>query len=35
MSTLTAHLVMPGGHPGDEFLANVAAELKNRFGIVM
>jgi cobalt-zinc-cadmium efflux system protein len=25
---LTAHLVMPGGHPGDHFLRDIAAELK-------
>lgn len=30
---LTAHLVMPGGHPGDAFLAQVAAELREHFGI--
>ena len=30
---LTCHLVMPGGHPGDEFLANAAKELRQRFGI--
>jgi cobalt-zinc-cadmium efflux system protein len=32
-SALTAHLVFPGGHPGDEFLAVAASELKQRFGI--
>lgn len=30
---LTAHLVMPGGHPGDGFLMEAAHELKDRFGI--
>ncbi len=30
---LTAHLVMPMGHPGDEFLAQVCSELRDRFGI--
>ena len=30
---LTAHLVMPGGHPGDQFLADAARELQHRFGI--
>ena len=30
---LTAHLVMPGGHPGDEALANIAHSLHHRFGI--
>jgi cobalt-zinc-cadmium efflux system protein len=30
---LTAHLVLPGGHPGDEFLARTAAELRRRYGI--
>ena len=32
-SALTAHLVFPGGHPGDEFLLNAATELRQRFGI--
>ena len=32
-TAMTAHLVMPGGHPGDAFLMRVAAELKERFGI--
>lgn len=31
---LTAHLVMPGGHPGDEFLEEVTEELLHRFKIV-
>ena len=30
---LTAHLVMPGGHPGDAFLDDVAGELAEQFGI--
>ncbi|MBI5790364.1 MAG: cation transporter [Rhodocyclales bacterium] len=30
---LTAHLVMPGGHPGDAFLAQVGRELHDRFHI--
>jgi cobalt-zinc-cadmium efflux system protein len=30
-TALTAHLVMPGGHPGDDFLMLVARELKQRF----
>jgi cobalt-zinc-cadmium efflux system protein len=30
---LTAHLVMPGGHPGDRFLREIAAELKAHHGI--
>jgi len=32
-SALTAHLVFPGGHPGDEFLARAASELRHRFAI--
>ena len=32
-NALTAHLVCPGGHPGEEFLAVAASELKQRFGI--
>ena len=32
-TALTAHLVVPGGHPGDEFLMRVASELRRRFGI--
>jgi cobalt-zinc-cadmium efflux system protein len=32
-NALTAHLVLPGGHPGDEFLLKAATELKQRFGI--
>ena len=30
---LTAHLVMPGGHPGNAFLEAAAHELHERFGI--
>ena len=32
-NALTAHLVFPAGHPGDEFLLTAATELKQRFGI--
>lgn len=32
-SALSAHLVMPGGAPGDAFLAQVGDELKQRFRI--
>jgi cobalt-zinc-cadmium efflux system protein len=32
-TALTAHLVMPGGHPGDRFLTETLHELKERFGI--
>ncbi|MDD3799258.1 MAG: cation diffusion facilitator family transporter [Novosphingobium sp.] len=32
-TAFTAHLVMPGGHPGDTFLHTVARELDHRFGI--
>jgi cobalt-zinc-cadmium efflux system protein len=32
-TALTCHLVMPGGHPGDAALANLAQELHERFGI--
>jgi cobalt-zinc-cadmium efflux system protein len=31
---LTAHLVMPGGHPGDDFFADVGAALAAKFRIV-
>lgn len=31
---LTAHLVMPGGFPGDRFLADCAHAIEHRFGIV-
>jgi len=30
---ITAHLIMPGGHPGDAFLDQLADELSHRFGI--
>ncbi len=30
---LTAHLVMPGGFPGDRFLADCAHTIEHRFGI--
>lgn len=30
---LTAHLVIPGGHPGDRFLADCARDIADRFGI--
>ena len=32
-TALTCHLVMPGGHPGDAALGQVARELDERFGI--
>ena len=32
-TALTAHLLMPNGHPGDDFFANVADELEHRFRI--
>lgn len=32
-TALTAHLVMPTGHPGDAFLHEVAERLHDRFGI--
>ena len=32
-TALTCHMVMPGGHPGDELLAQLAHELHERFGI--
>lgn len=32
-AVLTAHLVMPAGHPSDEALANIAHALHHRFGI--
>lgn len=32
-AALTAHLVMPDGHPGDRFLAEAQRKLKGRFGI--
>src|SRR6476469_8363286 len=32
-TALTAHLVMPEGYPGDDFLAQTAQELHDSFGI--
>ncbi|PSB48544.1 cation transporter [Cyanosarcina cf. burmensis CCALA 770] len=32
-TALTAHLVMPAGHPGNAFLVQVSRELHDRFGI--
>ncbi len=32
-TALTAHLVMPGGHPGDRFLHELAHDLAHHFGI--
>ena len=32
-TALTAHLIMPGGHPGDACLADIAASLQRRFTI--
>ncbi len=32
-TALTVHLVMPGGHPGDHLTAQIADELRERFGI--
>src|SRR3954453_7407837 len=32
-TVLSAHLVMPGGHPGDAFLMHVAEELQHHHGI--
>jgi len=32
-NALSAHLVIPGGHPGDRFLAETAQELEQRFRI--
>ena len=32
-TALTVHLVMPGGHPGDDFLAGICREMHERFGI--
>jgi cobalt-zinc-cadmium efflux system protein len=32
-TALTCHCMLPGGHPGDEFLARIADELRTRFGI--
>ena len=32
-TALTAHLVMPAGYPGEEFLMTLAGEVSDRFGI--
>lgn len=32
-NAMTAHLVMPGGHPGDDFLRSACGSLEQRFGI--
>lgn len=32
-TALTVHLVIPTGHPGDEFLTQICRELHNNFGI--
>ena len=32
-TALTAHLVMPGGHPGNSCLVDLSGKLKERFGI--
>ena len=32
-NAMTAHLVMPSGHPGDAFLCNVAETIETRFRI--
>ena len=32
-TALTAHLLMPGGHPDDAFFTQIAGELEHRFGI--
>jgi cobalt-zinc-cadmium efflux system protein len=32
-TAMTVHLVMPGGHPGDAFMAKTAEELHDRFHI--
>jgi cobalt-zinc-cadmium efflux system protein len=32
-TALTAHLVMPAGHPGDVYLLGLGTKLKSRFGI--
>ena len=32
-TALTAHLVMPGGHPGNSFLVDLCGKLRERFGI--
>jgi cobalt-zinc-cadmium efflux system protein len=32
-TAMTAHLLMPGGHPGDAFIAELAARMDHEFGI--
>ncbi len=32
-TALTAHLVMPAGHPGDAALTEICRDLRDRFGI--
>ena len=32
-TALTVHLVMPGGHPSDRFIAQISSELRERFGV--
>ncbi len=32
-TALTVHLVMPAGHPGDDFLTQIADHLRQKFGI--
>ncbi len=32
-TALTAHLVLPDGHPGDDFLSRIAHDMEHRFGI--
>ncbi len=32
-TALTAHLVMPGGHPGDDFIGRIVHEIEHRFKI--
>ncbi|MBC7438034.1 MAG: hypothetical protein H7332_18425 [Bdellovibrionales bacterium] len=32
-NAMTAHLVCPGGHPGDEFLQNCAEAVEREFSI--
>ena len=32
-TALTCHLLMPAGHPGDEFLVQLCDELREHFGI--
>jgi len=32
-TALTAHLVMPGGYPGDDFLQELGRQLEHKFGI--